>query len=84
MGKTVNAAIPPLAKFEYEHDSGSPTELTLEHSAVFGELIQAVSPPQPLHGGRIVILARNNPLQACLRCGGPAHWRVVPEYDEFE
>ena len=47
MGKTVNAAIPPLAKFEYEHDYGSPTELTLEHSAVFGELIQAVSPPQP-------------------------------------
>ena len=29
MGETVNAAIPPLARFEYEHDYGSPTELDL-------------------------------------------------------
>ena len=43
-----------------------------------------VSPAQPRHGGRIVILARNNPLQACLRCGQPAHWKAAPEYDEFE
>ena len=82
MGKTVNAAIPLLAKFEYEHDYGSPTNLELEHCAVFGELFQTVSPLQPWHGGKIVILARNNPLQACLRCGSPASWRVAPEYDD--
>ena len=84
MGKSVNAAIPPLARFEYEHDYGSPTELELEHVAVFGELAQLLTPSQPWHGGRIAILARNSPLQACLRCGGPAHWKVAPEYDEYE
>ena len=84
MGKTINAAIPQLARFGYEHDYGSPTELTLEYSAIFGELVQAVSPSQPWHGGKIVILARNNPLQACLRCGGPADWKAAPEYDEDE
>ena len=83
-GKTVNAAIPPLARFEYEHDYGSPTKLDLEHRAVFGELVQAVSPAQPWHGGKIVILARNNPLQVCLRCGRPAHWRAALELGEFE
>ena len=83
-GKTVNAAIPPLARFEYEHDYGSPTKLDLEHCAVFGELVQAVSPAQPWHGGKIVILARNNPLQVCLRCGRPAHWRADLELGEFE
>ena len=84
MAKSVNAAIPPLARFEYEHDYGSPTELTLEHRAVYGELVQAVSPSQPWHGGKIVILARNNPLRACLRCGGSAYWKAAPEYDEYE
>ena len=82
MGKSVNAAIPPLARFEYEHDYGSPTEL--EHVAAFGELAQLLTPSQPWHGGRIAILARNSPLQACLRCGGPAHWKAAPEYDEYE
>ena len=84
MKRTINAAIPPLSRFEYEHDYGDPTELTLEHSAVFGDLAQAISPSQPWHGGRIVILARNNPLRACLRCGEPAYWRAAPEYDEYE
>ena len=34
MGKSVNAAIPVLTKFEHEFDYGSPTELELEHVAV--------------------------------------------------
>ena len=83
-GEERECGLPPLARFGYEHDYGSPTELDLEYSAVFGELVQAVSPAQPWHGGRIVILARNNPRQACLRCGQPAHWKAAPEYDEFE
>ena len=52
MGKTINSSISPLARFGYEHDYGSPTELTLENSSVFGELVQAVSPPQPWHVGK--------------------------------
>ena len=84
MGRTVNAAIPPLTRFGYEHDYGSPTELAFEYSSIFGELVQAVSPSQPWHGEKIVILARNDPLQACLRCGSPALWRAAPEYDEYE
>ena len=84
MKRTINAAVPPLTQFGYEHDYGDPTDLTLAHRAVFGDLVQAVGPSQPWHGGRIVILARNSPLQACLRCGAPAHWRSAPEYDEYE
>ena len=84
-GEERECGLPPLARFGgYEHDYGSPTELDLEYSAVFGEPVQAVSPAQPWHGGRIVILARNNPRQACLRCGQPAHWKAAPEYDELE
>ena len=83
-GEERECGLPPLARFGYEHDYGSPTELDLEYSAVFGEPVQAVSPSQPWHGGRIVILARNNPRQACLRCGQPAHWKAAPEYDELE
>ena len=44
MMRTINAAVPPLSRFEYEHDYGDPTELTLEHRAVFGDLAQAISP----------------------------------------
>ena len=83
-GEERECGLPPLARFGYEHDYGSPTELDLEYSAVFGEPVQAVSPSQPWHGGRIVILARNNSRQACRRCGRPAHWKAAPEYDEFE
>ena len=42
LGKSVNAAIPPLSKFEHEFDYGTPTELELEHVAVFGDLVQRV------------------------------------------
>ena len=44
LGRTVSAAAPPLAKFGYEDDYGDPTELRLEHVAVFGELVQWVAP----------------------------------------
>ena len=57
---------------------------TLEHRAVSGELAQAVTPSQPWRGGKIVMLARDDPPKACLRCGAPAHWRTAPEYNEFE
>ena len=84
MGRSVNAAVPPLTKFRHEYDYGTPTELDLEYVAVYGELVQAVTPTQPWHGGQIVILARNHPLRACLRCGKPARWKFVPEYGEYE
>ena len=84
MGKSVNAAIPVLTKFEHEFDYGSPTELELEHVAVFGELVQGLAPTQPWHGGKVVILARNHSLRACLRCRRPAQWKSVPDYDEDE
>ena len=82
MGKSVNAAIPVLTKFEHEFDYGSPTELELEHVAVCGELVQGLAPTQPWHGGEVVILARNHSLRACLRCRRPAQWKSVPGYDE--
>ena len=46
MGESVNAAIPVLTKFEHEFDYGSPTELELEHVAVFGELVQHLNQSQ--------------------------------------
>lgn len=84
MGRTINAAVPPRSRFRHEYDYGTPTELELEYVAVYGELVQAVAPTQPWHGGRIVILGRNHPLRACLRCGRPAQWKFVPEYGEYE
>ena len=66
MGMSVNAAIPVFTKFEHESDYGNPTEL--EHVAVFGELVQGLVPTQPWHRGKVVILARNHSLQACLHC----------------
>ena len=84
MGRSVNAAVPPLARFRHEYDYGTPTELELEYVAVYGELVQVVAPTQPWHGGRIVILARNHSLRACLCCGKPARWKFVAEYGEYE
>ena len=84
MGKSVNAAVPPLTKFEHEFDYGSPTELELQYVSIFGELVQKVSPLQPWHGGKIVILARNHSLRVCLRCGQPASWKLAPERDDYE
>ena len=84
MGKSVNAAIPVLTKFEHEFDYGSPTELELEHVAVFGELVPGLAPTQPWQGGKVVILARNHSLRACLRCRRPAQWKSLPDYEEDE
>ena len=84
MGKSINAAIPPLITFHHEFDYGSTTELELEYVAVFGELVQLVSPTQPWHGGKIVLLARNQSQQSCLCCGRPAYWKFAPQYDEYE
>ena len=84
MGRSISAAIPPLTAFHHEFDYGSTTELELEHLAVFGELIQKVAPTQPWHGGKIVILARNQSQRGCLRCGRPAQWKLAPQYDEYE
>ena len=84
MRKSINAAIPPLITFHHEFDYGSTTELELEYVAVFGELVQLVSPTQPWHGGKIVLLARNQSQQSCLCCGRPAYWKFAPQYDEYE
>ena len=91
MGKNINTAIPVLTKFQHEFDYGSPTELVLEHVAVFGELAQWLVSSQPWHGGKIVILARNDSVRPCLRCRRPAQWKSVPElyedeeyYDEYD
>ena len=82
MGKRVNAALPLLTKFEHEFDHRSPTELVLECVAVFGKVVQRVARSHPWHGGEIVILARNDPQQACLYCRRPAQWKFIPDYDE--
>lgn len=79
MRRTVSAAIPPLTRLEYEFDYGDTTELVLEHVVTFVELVQRVSPTQPWHGGKIVILAQNHPLHACLRCGGQLTGRSFPK-----
>ena len=63
MERSVNATLPLLMKFGHEFDYGSPTELELEHVAVFGELVQRPAPSQPWHGGKVVVLARNDPLR---------------------
>ena len=84
MGRRVNAAIPLLTKFEHEFDYGRPTELVLEHVAMLGELLQWIAPSQPWHGGKIVILARNDSLRPCLRCRRPARWKAVPGCDDDE
>ena len=84
MGKSVNAAVPPLTSFSYEYDYGTPTGLELEHVAVFGGLVQALSPSQPWHGRKIVILARNDSMQACLSCGRPGSWKTLAEGDEYD
>ena len=84
MGKSVNAAIPVLARFEHEFDYGTSTELVLEHVAFFGELAQWLAPSQPCHGGKIVILARNDSVRPCLHCRRPAQWKAVLECEEDE
>ena len=70
MGRSVNAAVLVLTKFEYYYST--PTELDLEHLALFGELVQWVALSQPWHGAQIVVLAQNHSLRACLRCRRPA------------
>ena len=79
-----NPTIVHMACYHRLHPLGTPTELELEYVAVYGELVQAVAPTQLWHGGRIVILARNHSLRACLCCGKPARWKFVPEYEEYD
>ena len=66
MARSVNAALPLLAKVEHEFDYGSPTELDLEHVVLLGELVQWVGPSQPWHGTKVVVLAQHHSLRACL------------------
>ena len=84
MGKTVGSAIKPATWFEHQYDYGTITELDLRHVNEFEGLAQALSPSQPWHGGKIVVIARNHPLQSFCLCGGPAQWRVVSEDDEYD
>ena len=72
MERSVNGSIPLFMKFGHEFDYGSPTELELEHVAVFGELVQRPAPSQPWHGGKVVVLARKGSFRASLRCRRPA------------
>ena len=84
MGEIIDSMIAPLTKFEYEFDYGATTELELECLAVLGDLVGQVSPKQPWHGGKIVILGQNHSQQTCLKCQQPALWKLVAEYDEDE
>ena len=84
MGEIIDSVIAPLTKFEYEFDYGATTELELECLAVLGDLVGQVSPKQPWHGGKIVILGQNHSQQTCLKCQQPALWKLVAEYDEDE
>ena len=84
MGRAVGTAIKPATWFEHQYDYGTTTELDLRHVNEFEGLAQALSPSQPWHGGKIVVLARNHPLQSCCQCGRPAQWRIVSEEDEYD
>ena len=84
MGITVEAAVLPWTRFEHQLDYGDPTELVLEHVAVFEGLAQALNPSQPWNGEKIVVLARNHPLQSCYHCGRPAEWKTAPDRNECE
>ena len=84
MGAAVGSAIKPATWFEHQYDYGTTTELDLRHVNEFEGLAQALSPSQPRHGRKIVVLARNHPLQSCRQCGRPAQWRLVPETYEDE
>ena len=70
--------------FEHQYDYGTTTDLDLRHAGEFEGLVQALGPSQPWHGGKIVVLARNHPLQSCSLCGRPAQWRIVSEEDEYD
>ena len=84
MGRTVGTAIPSATWFEHVFDYGTTTELELRHPGEFEGLVQALSPMQPWHGGKIVVLARNHPLQSCCLCRRPAKWRIVADDDDLE
>ena len=84
MGAAVGSAIKPATWFEHQYDYGTTTELDLRHVNEFGGLVQALSPIQQWHGGKIVVLARNHPLQSCCQCGRPAQWRIVSDEDEYD
>ena len=83
MGRTVGTAILPATWFEHQYDYGTTTDLDLRHAGEFEGLVQALGPSQPWHGGKIVVLARNHPLQSCSLCGRPAQWRLVSADDDF-
>ena len=84
MGKSVNAAYPRWPGSGTSTTTAVPPSWTWSTPPSSGNRCRRSAQSQPWHGGRIVILARNNPRQACLRCGQPAHWKAAPEYDEFE
>ena len=82
MGKAVGTAIKPATWFEHQFDYGTTTDLELRHVHEFEGLAQILGPSQPWHGGKIVVFARNLPLQTCCLCGHPAQWRLIPDEDE--
>lgn len=84
MGRTVGTVIRPATWFGHQFDYGTTTDLELRHTGEFEGLVQALSPTQPWHGRKIVILARNSPLRSCCMCGRPAQWRLVPDLCEDE
>ena len=84
MGKAVGTAIKPATWFEHQFDYGTSTDLDLRHVHEFDGLAQALGQSQPWHGGKIVVLARNLPLQTCYECGRPARWRLLSDDDEHD
>ena len=84
MAITVREAILPYTGFEHQFDYGHPTDLVLEHVAVYEGLAQTLSPSQPWNGQKTVVLARNHPLHSCLHCGRPAEWSIPQDPDDDE
>jgi len=84
MGKAVGTAIKPATWFEHQFDYGTTTDLDLRHVHEFEGLAQVLAPSQPWHGRKIVILARNHPLQSCCLCRRPARWRMLSDDDEHD
>ncbi len=84
MVSAINATVPSSTRLRHEFDYGAPTNLVLEHVATFEGLVQTLFPLQPWHGGKIVVLARNHPLQSCLNCGHPAEWKIVQDRYAYE
>ena len=77
MDRVVADVVPAGVEVSYEYDYGSPKELYLQNLGRHGDLVGLLRPRQPWHGERVVVLARNEPDEACVACQEPARWRLL-------